>query len=349
MNAWQQFLALKEHEPQLRQKDAADRLNIGEGVLLCDAPAVRYLDHPLAVLSQLQTLGPLQCTVRNDIAVHEKVGMYENLKINEKFAIAVNVGGIDVRLFSSRWHAALAYALQAHGKTMYSIQFFDEEGIAIQKVYLQDEAYLDAWQALVSQHETTTRPEFKAKTNKPEHSPTVLSPAQLADFHASWHEISDIHHFNGMIQKYHLSRIEAFEYAPAGFAHCLEKEAIEPVLQQVRNEGISMMIFVGNRGAVQIQTGKIHHVKRMHGWLNILDHEQTGFVLHVNDLAISEVWVVFRPTKDGIVSCIEAFDEQGDIVLTLFGERQEGQPEQSAWRHVLTQIADCDFPQKASV
>ncbi len=94
------------------------------------------------------------------------------------------------------------------------------------------------------------------------------------------------------------------------------------------------MIFSGNRGIVQIQTGPVHNLVRARGYLNILDGQEEGFSLHLKDDEIAETWVVRRPIRDGFVTCIEGFDSRRKTVIQIFGRRQEGEPELAAWREI---------------
>lgn len=99
------------------------------------------------------------------------------------------------------------------------------------------------------------------------------------------------------------------------------------------------MIFVGNTGVVQIQTGTVKTVNRMGDWLNILDKDHNDFTLHLKDSGISQLWWVKRPIVDGYVTCIEAFDDKGRTIATIFGQRQEGNPELDLWVEITDQIA----------
>jgi putative hemin transport protein len=92
------------------------------------------------------------------------------------------------------------------------------------------------------------------------------------------------------------------------------------------------MIFVGNRGAIQIHTGPIKHVLDTKGWLNVLDHD---FNLHLRLNDLHKVWLVRKPTKDGVVSSMEILDEQGDVIALIFGKRKPGQAELDTWRDLL--------------
>lgn len=50
------------------------------------------------------------------------------------------------------------------------------------------------------------------------------------------------------------------------------------------------------------------------------------------------VFSVRKPTVDGIVNSIEAFDELDRNVLLMFGERKPGKPELEQWRALVARI-----------
>jgi putative hemin transport protein len=96
------------------------------------------------------------------------------------------------------------------------------------------------------------------------------------------------------------------------------------------------MVFVGSRGCIQIHTGAIKRVEPMEirgaSWLNVLD---PGFNLHMREDQIASVWLVEKPTADGVVTSVEAFDHAGELMAMFFGERKPGSPELEAWRHIV--------------
>ena len=100
------------------------------------------------------------------------------------------------------------------------------------------------------------------------------------------------------------------------------------------------MIFVGNSGLVQIQTGTVQTLKRMGDWFNILDKDHNDFTLHLKDRVLAQVWCVKRPTKDGIVTCIEGFDGHGVSIFSVFGQRLEGTPELAAWQQIVAKVTE---------
>jgi putative hemin transport protein len=93
-----------------------------------------------------------------------------------------------------------------------------------------------------------------------------------------------------------------------------------------------LMIFVANPGMVQIHSGVVKKVAVMGPWLNVLDPR---FNLHLREDHIASAWVVRKPTVDGIVTALELFDTEGNVIAMFFGERKPGKPEHAEWRALV--------------
>lgn len=91
---------------------------------------------------------------------------------------------------------------------------------------------------------------------------------------------------------------------------------------------MDIMIFVGNPGMIQIHTGKIQKLEPMGPWFNVLDPE---FNLHLRTDLIESIWIVDKPTKDGLVTSIEVFDHEENLILQMFGKRKPGIPQSDLW------------------
>ncbi len=95
------------------------------------------------------------------------------------------------------------------------------------------------------------------------------------------------------------------------------------------------MVFVGNRGCVQIFTGVVEKVVPMKGWLNIFN---PTFTLHLLEESIAEAWVTRKPTSDGYVTSLELFAHDGTQIAQLYGQRTEGEQEQAQWRKQIASL-----------
>jgi len=132
-----------------------------------------------------------------------------------------------------------------------------------------------------------------------------------------------------MLRRFGLARQQAFRLAGEDFARRLPEGRIERALIGAAAQRLPVMIFVGNPGCIQIHTGLVERLVPRGAWFNVLD---PAFNLHLHRPGIGEGWLVRKPTVDGVVTSIEAFDTEGDLVIMLFGKRKPGQAEDPAWR-----------------
>jgi putative hemin transport protein len=66
----------------------------------------------------------------------------------------------------------------------------------------------------------------------------------------------------------------------------------------------------------------------MDQWLNVLDPD---FNMHLRADHIDTLWVVKKPTEDGVVTSLEAFDSKKNMIAQFFGLRKPGIPELKDW------------------
>ena len=53
------------------------------------------------------------------------------------------------------------------------------------------------------------------------------------------------------------------------------------------------------------------------------------FHLHLRQDHIAETWAVRKPTKDGHVTSLEAYNAEGEMIIQFFGKRKEGSDERA--------------------
>nr|WP_299040501.1 ChuX/HutX family heme-like substrate-binding protein [uncultured Psychrobacter sp.] len=342
---WQAYQDKKTVTPMLFPTEGAAVLGVSEFELLLASPHSQYIGGQCrAVLEQLENFGAVESIVRNALAVHEKTAPYHNLKLGEKRGIALNVGGLDLRFFMGRWQHMLAVTdLSKSDKPSYSIQFFDEQGAAIDKVFLRDlsDDNIARWQKLVDKHAQAV--DITELTLDEATVPKTWQYKELSDdnrdkLQRRWRKMTDVHQFYHILNKLEVDRASSYRQAPTGSAYSLSLDAMSAVFEQARDSECPIMIFVGNSGLVQIQTGTVKTIKRMGDWINILDKSHNNFTLHLKDKQLAQLWCVKRPTADGIVTCIEGFDQFGSSILTVFGQRMEGTSELAAWQKITADI-----------
>lgn len=336
---YSRYVSARADHPQLYARDLAALLETSEAQLAAARvghDARRLADEPKALLGALASVGELKAITRNDWAVHEQVGHYVNQQLDGHAGLILNPGGIDLRLFLKQWHSAFVLEESSSRGVRHSLQFFDAQGDAIHKVYTTENSDMTAWQQLIAQFARQDNPELDVVAAQKQAFATEVDSAQLE---AEWRGMTDVHQFYMILHRHRLSRQQAFNSVSDDLARRVDNQTVEALLNRVQQDGNSIMVFVANRGAVQIFTGPLVRVEPMRGWLNIFNPE---FTLHLRDSEIAESWITRKPTVDGVVTSLELYDAHGNQIAQLYGERKEGQPEQALWREQLAELEESE-------
>lgn len=339
----ERYLQLKQEQPKLRIRNAAEELGVSELELLelsLGDGVVRLEGDCKDMLKDMKQLGYVMALTRNEYAVHERKGAYNNVGFmeNSEMGVAVN-SDIDLRFFMSQWNYAYAAKIQAGtNRTLYSFQFFNTRGKAIHKIYLTPKSEPEGYNKIVEK--------YRAEDQE---TPTIVSTAPIAEkeilpdetidiaaFQQDWIDLQDTHDFFGMLKKHKVERTQAMRLAPATYTRRLPNDAIVKMLHLASERTLPIMIFVGNEGCIQIHTGEVKNIVSMDNWINVMDPE---FNLHLNLNGIAEVWETRKPTKDGIVTGIEVFDTEGELIVYCFGKRKPGIPELQEWRDLVAELS----------
>jgi len=329
MNHYTRWLELKEQHPGKYARDIAALMNISEAELTwarVGHDAWRLHGEIREILGALEAVGETKCICRNEYAVHEQVGTFTNQHLNGHAGLVLNPRALDLRLFLNQWASAFHITETTARGERQSIQFFDYQGDALLKVYTTDNTDVSAWGDLLSRFIFADNPPLALKAAD---STTNVTTADAATVDSEWRAMTDVHQFFGLLKRHSLTRQQAFRLVSDDLACQVDKRALSQLLNDARQAGNEIMIFVGNRGCVQIFTGTVDKVVPMKGWLNIFN---PAFTLHLLEETIAESWVTRKPTADGHVTSLELFAADGTQIAQLYGQRTEGEPEQSQWR-----------------
>ncbi|MDO4640614.1 MAG: ChuX/HutX family heme-like substrate-binding protein [Neisseria sp.] len=332
---YQRYLELKKQG--IHQRDAVARLGVSEGELIASFSDTQYLGSDImAFLPELVKLGEVKSAVRNSVALHEKKGLYKNLDLSPMMGTAINLGGLDLRLFLKRWKHILAVKTNQ----TYAFHFYDAYGKAIEKVFVTDKSAIPAWEQLCQKYSSNQQPVFEPAPPQEPYQAITLPAEKIQEYQQEWQNLKNVHHFRIILAEFGIDRLQGLEYAPEKDAQRLNNESIEFIFKQCAQRGITLLIFVNNSGMVQIQTGKVHHVGRAEGYLNILDEDEEHFSFYLKDDALAEVWFVRRPGSTGIVHSLEAYNSNRELVLQLFGRPADAEEEPQQWRDLITETLE---------
>ena len=330
MSHYAQWLELKQQNPGLYARDIAGLMGIAEAELTWHRvghDAVRLRGETSEIIAGLEAIGECKCICRNEYAVHEQIGAFTNQQFGDHAGLVLNPRALDLRLFVSQWASCFCLRETGPRGDRQSIQFFDRQGEALLKVYTTGHTDLAAWDNLLDRYTHVDNPPLALIATEPADQTPASVEASVVD--KAWREMTDVHQFFGLLKRHRLSRQQAFRLVGDDLACLVDNGALAQLLGTAQQDGNEIMIFVGNRGCVQIFTGQVKDLKPMKGWLNIFN---PTFTLHLRDDTIAESWVTRKPTADGFVTSLELFAADGTQIAQLYGQRTEGEPEQTQWR-----------------
>jgi putative hemin transport protein len=323
--------------PKMRERDLAAQLGISEAELVaahCGESVQRVEPRVNDVLLGLEALGEVMALTRNESAVHEKIGVYENIKTGEHSSLALGEN-IDLRIFPKVWAHGFAVEKQDGDEVRRSLQFFDAAGDAVHKIHLRPSSDVRAYRNLVSQIVSADQSPTVATKSIAKAGVPSGEQGSAEDLRERWSRMTDVHQFFGMLKTLRLSRLQALSMVGEDYAWRLAQESLGAMFNHAAEGGLPIMCFVGNRGCIQIHSGPIATVKPMGPWINVMD---ATFHLHLRADHVRDLWAVRKPTADGHVTSVEAYGADGELIIQFFGQRHEGESERDDWRFLAENL-----------
>src|SRR5690554_1255570 len=194
-----QYEAFKAENPKMRIRDAAKQLEVSEAdLVVTNKNNIALKPEFESILKEIQPLGYVMALTRNDYAVHERKGIYTKAGFNGHVGLVANPH-IDLRLFMNAWHFGFA-VLEGERQ---SLQFFDQNGEAVHKIYLTELSDKQAFDALVKKYQADKQGQAlqtsfvdKSIVEKPDHS------IDINGFQQAWLALKDTHAFFGLLNKF---------------------------------------------------------------------------------------------------------------------------------------------------
>jgi putative hemin transport protein len=335
--------AAKIEHPKLRARDLADRLGISEAEFVAaDAGhgATRIDAHPDRLMPAAERLGEVMALTRVDACVHEKVGRYGNYHPGAHAAMVLTET-VDLRIFPSHWRHAFAVEAPGDDGPRRSLQVFDAAGDAVHKIHLRPGSDHDAWAEVVADLALPDQSPAIAVAPRQPVEGAKSRPDKAETLRTEWAKLTDTHQFLRLCSKLKMNRLGAYRIAGAPFVRALAPSCVDAMLEAVRDAGIDVMIFVGNRGCIQIHTGPVVTLRPMGPWQNVMD---PGFNLHLRRDKVAELWAVEKPTQRGPAVSVEAFDDAGGLIFQVFGVGKEGRDQRAAWAKIVEALPGIEVP-----
>ncbi|RZJ39464.1 MAG: hemin-degrading factor [Chryseobacterium sp.] len=323
---------LKAENPHLRIRNAAEQLGVSEAELLATnvGNGVTVLISDFSDLVQeVVKLKKVMALTRNDECVHERKGVYLNADFSSPHAQLFVGEDIDLRIFISSWKFGFS-VVEGDRK---SLQFFGKDGLALHKIYLTKDSSEAEFDVLTEKYKAENQSaEIVTETVPAKATEKADSEIDVAGFQQAWKDLKDTHDFFMMLRNFGVTRTQALRLAPEGYATKIENSKVVNVLEDASEQQLPIMIFVGNRGIIQIHTGEVNKTLWHQQWFNVMDPD---FNLHLDTTKIAETWITKKPTEDGEVTSVEVFNKEGDFIVQFFGKRKPGIPELQGWKDLV--------------
>lgn len=324
--------------PKMRDRDLAEVLGIREAELLAadlGHGVRRIAADPARLLPAVATLGDVMALTRNDACVHERRGHYQAFHAGDHAAMVLGEE-IDLRIFPRHWVHAFAVERDSEGGPRRSLQVFDAAGDAVHKIHLGDASDAGAFAALADNLALPGDAPFDlAPRALPD--PVRINDSKVETLREGWARMTDTHQFLAMTSRLKFDRLGAYRAVGAPWAVRLPDGAVVEALRAAGVQALPIMVFVGNRGCIQIHSGPVERLEPMGPWFNVLDPR---FNLHLRADKVAEVWLVRKPTKRGDAMSVEGFDARGQVIVQLFGKRTEAATDTAAWDALATGLVD---------
>jgi putative hemin transport protein len=329
--------AFRAENREMRERDIAAKLGISEAALIAAEVGITSIRIDADVnrfLARVGELGEVLALSRNESAVHEKIGVYENIKAGVQSAIVLGEN-IDLRIFPKRWAHGFAVTKIDGDQIKLSLQFFDKAGNAVHKVHLRPASNTAAYRSIVAELRLDTQSQDFIEDRTGYETVDVDGDVSRDELRDHWSRMTDSHQFFGLLKKLKIGRQTAIRTVGDDYAWKLDSSGVTEMMHASAREGLPIMCFVANDGIVQIHSGPIVNVKAMGPWINVMD---PTFHLHLRHDHIVETWAVRKPTKDGHVTSLEAYSADGEMIIQFFGKRKEGFDERRDWREIIENL-----------
>lgn len=322
---------------KMRARDLAEQHGLSEADLVAaniGVDTIRIDPDPDRIMAAAQLLGEVMALTRTASCVHEKIGVYDNYHSGKHASMVLNED-IDLRIFASHWKHAFLVERKTEAGISRSLQVFDAAGDSVHKIFLRATSDLSPWDGL--KETLAVDDQSQAVDLDPRKAPEAPKSdlSKLDILRKEWARLTDTHQFLRLTSKLKMNRLGAYRIAGAPFVRQLGVEAVDQMLHDLQGTGTPVMIFVGNRGCIQIHSGPILNLKAMGPWQNVID---PNFNLHLRLDHVAEVWAVDKPTQRGPALSVEAFDKDGTIIFQIFGIGREGSDSRPAWAEVVSKL-----------
>ncbi|MEO0453507.1 MAG: ChuX/HutX family heme-like substrate-binding protein [Verrucomicrobiota bacterium] len=327
---------LKESQPKITPIKLAAALKVTEAELTAaytgEGPVIRLNTDREMQLHDLHALGQVLLVVRNTTCIHELVGNYPQARFYGGHALLA-ADSFMMHYDLTQW--SYGFAVEKNG--MRNLEFFDQRGRAVHKVFTTDQTNFQSWNDWVSRYAAEKQSPIVEVERLEEIVPDDIDQREVSRdaLCATWDTLTTSDDFQPMIDHLGLSSLEAIRLGGDAYAKRLSKDALGQFLNHSVQESLSIEATVCSSGTTQNYKGQIKQVTEFGDWLNVLDPH---FNLHIDMKAVDSIWMVQKAKAKKPVTVIEVLNRDGKSVLELSESQPVQQPDSSVWKAVIESL-----------
>lgn len=297
------------------------------------------------IINYSQSFGEVMAVTRNDACIHEKICRYGScLNYGNPRTIGAISGELNLQLSYEHWYSGFFVIENKGGCFVKSLQFFNDIGVPIHKVYIREKLNDDIYDEFLAafakeQYSDDSKLIEVIKFHEtPKHPYLNVVKESKLDLHAfrrSWSEMREDLDLSRVLIEFEVGRLQAYRLVGSDYALKIDKDAVYDILKGAGDHRIRLAVSVGNDGVMQTHQGLIYQITSMGDWISILDGD---FNLHIREAMVHSAWIINKPSIDGIQSSLELFDRNGRCVAIVSAAQDSVESSQCQWRKLLTQM-----------
>ncbi|MGB3452615.1 MAG: ChuX/HutX family heme-like substrate-binding protein [Moheibacter sp.] len=330
---WEQ---LKSYHPELSPATAAEKLKVSEVELFQSAKGenLKILNDQFGELfAEIEKIEHFKILIRNKSCIQEINGSFKiNSSQNGKLNIENETANLSIQI------SDLEYCFSIKSETENSFRFFDSKGSTVLRIITKPESdqkiFDEITEKFISKDQDAELKIEAAETLVNQTSPEI----NLQEFHSDWKNLDTIDDFQKILKKHNLTRWQAVHNAPDDFfAAKIKNRKVVNLLEETIEAEIPVRIYTENSCCIQSYHGEIENSSWHGSWFNVFAPD---FGFHFDSSKVIESRIVRKPTNSGIISSIECFDGNDEMMFEIFCDRENDDPELNEWRALLNQFED---------
>jgi putative hemin transport protein len=305
-------------EKKLRHQEIASFLNVTEVELIDShvgvtkfesiksfpnlARAIRLKPSWSNIIQDIQGFGEVMSLTRNSYAVHENLSFYKHASSNDDIGI-VSSDELSIRLMYEKWEFGYLFEECKSTVLQRSIQFFDEFGASVHKIFLLPHSHHWYFDELAKRW---------ADSNQ---DPGISVQEKIED--------------DQTLDKSTLTTI--VEERAANQKELIDLDQMQFFLNSATNGKLPLTITVQNHGVTQSHDGVIHEIQERKDWLHLSNQQ---FNCHLQLTQMLKIFINHQVSPYSM----EIFDEKGLLLVLVTLSSKATSADKEIWEELPDKV-----------